>query len=549
MRIVWVAGNHQPKMINRIMKTLAQLRDERRSLVKQLIKELDSLAHSQSRGIQTLTQLSDKLEAKQWRSEDLDRVDVLADQLAGTSRESATIVDRLTAAIRALSSEITLRRTNQRIDPPIAVPETPVEPPTAAGRPGEDLDWGVKEKPTRDDMDWIYEAGIFTSQRGLGETTSWGDAYRMSRTDGVVNPHFGIIGRVASEVIVGGKWGGGDSELTFPGDAEASATFLGLTDDASARIAWGSHFNNAQPTGEIAIFDCGIQGRPDQHIMNAKMGARHCQLDGCWYVHWDPAYTYPADAEPMSEHSVSMGSTDVLVIRNHKWRGEQPTDSGLYVRYYSDAYVHGQTISYLFENNDCRGGNRGGMQNRPDAFPYGKPSTDPRPSARVMIRNNRFRFDGAGLDFTGTQVIGLWSALGGCYLYDNDFEDYPAAGIVTSGQTPEQNYWTESGNQFPFLHLSGNRIVSGPNTRRAALNLSSIDELHIYDDNEIVGQVQLDAKWNYERNGSMIERIHIHAAAVPEWMMGANRYDVATGKTIRYTSEELQAMLVEVPTA
>ena len=432
----------------------------------------------------------------------------------------------------------------QRISASLGSAQPGLLPAAPGSRPGEDLDWGVKDKPELADMDWVFENGALTSQRGLPAEANFGDAYRASRAAGVVNVHFGIRGRVDQEVIVGGKYGFGGNDLRYPGETESSATFLGLTEDASARIAWGNNLGGAIPTGEVAVFDCGIQGRPDGFLMNDTTGARHTQVDGCWAVHNNPSYDYVANINvPSWSHGMSYGPTDVLVIRNWKWRGEQPSDPGLRFSYYSIGYLRGQQTSLLFENNDLRGGGFGGMQNRPDNFPYGNPNGNPRPTGRTMLRGNYY---GPGSDdgANGSACMSIWASFGGVYIYDNNLDDYPAAGIVTSGQNLASNYPSDSGNQMPFVYLANNRIVEGPSTYKGALSLSSVDHLHIDGDNEIVGGVGIDVKWNWEQNGSRVGEITVYADEIPDWMRGAGHYippPVDRGQD--YTEEELQNML------
>ena len=529
-------------MTSKIERLIAEQKD----LEQELVEAVDADVHRYTRTQAIYEDLNSGFNTGDYTTGDLDTLRMTCGLLNRHTATSATLITDIVDNLIATRKSIKELRRNTRVDPPRPIGGTGV-----TTRPGEDLDWGVKDKPTAADMDWIYEGGVLRSQRGLPAQGNFGDAYRASRAAGVVNPHFGVKGRVAQEVIVGGKWGQhGASELTFPGDAEASATFLGLTDMSSARVAWASHFGGAMPTGEVAVFDLGIQGRQDSHLMNARTPHRHAQIDGCWCVHYNPNFNYAAalDGYASFNHSVSLYFADVLVVRNHKWRGEQPTDPGMRYRDYSVMYAHGQSTSFLFEGNDCRGGGRGGMQNRPDALPYGEPATEPRPTARVMLRGNYYPADPGTNDIgSGGQSMGLWSALAGAYVYDNDMENFPFTALMCSGQASPSNYPTQTGNQIPFLHLSGNRFAPGPQTQRATLNLSSIDTLHIYGDNEISGRNTFDAFWNYERNGTMIGDIRIHANAVPNWMAGVDHYSPSQNKTVKYTAAELQAMLVPNP--
>jgi len=525
-------------MTSKIERLIAEQKD----LEQELVEAVDADVHRYTRTQAIYEDLNSGFNTGDYTTGDLDTLRMTCGLLNRHTATSATLITDIVDNLIATRKSIKELRRNTRVDPPRPIGGTGV-----TTRPGEDLDWGVKDKPTAADMDWIYEGGVLRSQRGLPAQGNFGDAYRASRAAGVVNPHFGVKGRVAQEVIVGGKWGQhGASELTFPGDAEASATFLGLTDMSSARVAWASHHSNAMPTGEVAVFDLGIQGRQDAHLMNARTPHRHAQIDGCWYVHYNPHFNYAAALNGYAtfNHSVSLYFADTLVVRNHTWRGEKPTDPGMRYRDYAVMYAHGQSTSFLFENNDCRGGGRGGMQNRPDALPYGEPATEPRPTARIMLRGNYYPADPGTNDIgSGGQSMGLWSALGGAYVYDNDMQNFPFTALMTSGQASQSNYPTRTGNQIPFLHLSGNKFAPGPQTQRATVNMSSIDELHIYPDNDITGRCTLDSGWNHERNGTSIGRILVHSDDVPDWMRNVKHYDTASGQSRNYTDAELLSFL------
>ena len=401
-------------------------------------------------------------------------------------------------------------------------------------RPGEDLDWHVRPKPRPDQYDWEVEGTTFISQRGLGMFQGgYGEAYRLSREAGVVNVVFGVKGSTGSARI-GGTWGQtGPDVLAYPGDEKASATFVGMTPTSSVHLAFSSVGTTVQATGDVLAFDIGLRGTPDTFVIRANGGSDHIQLDGCWFLNpaeWGPETTNYASG-------LHIDGWDTLVIRNHQWRGETPGSPGIKFREHPVAYLKSGKTSTLLEFNDMYGGNRTGFQKRPGV------QYQPLPTDRLMVRNNYCDNYGSNHEFgDGGAVYTVWCSSAGTYIYDNVATNFRFQALVISGQDPHINFnFLDSGNQHNAVYVAGNRFIPGPLTERNTVSISSVDNLHLDGDNVFEGRVLLDAQWNYNRNGTLIESIRIKANTVPGWSLF--KYDPSLGGERPFTNSELEATL------
>ena len=488
---------------------------------------------------------------------------------------------------------------------------------TDEGRPGENLDWHVMEQPDVSEIDWIIELQpngqvgcTATSKRApqiaAGTVVSGaGTAYRLTRQAVLAQspgadafpadfPIYGVRGfhglpddsflGTGYEAYLGGKRGGPGNpkwlryDPPYGGpDTYASATFIGLDEQASIRLAW-SHdsarfydgiSNDALPTHSIAVFNVGIQTVADGHIVNAKSPSKFVQLDGCWYpsrfanfdyVQHNIDHKIEVETEGdqgfglAAEHTISMSSTDHLVIRNHKWRGRFPTDPGIRNRYHAVVYAHGQQETFLFENNEMQGGGFDGFQNRPDRGDGGE--TLP-PTARIMVRNNTYDDD---RDWATAQVFAIWAAWGGLYIYDNDFRNYGGAGITIRSQNPSgggtgnlnwepEDYGYPTNHQVPELYFDGNIIgpqISNSGTPfKGTFQWASIKDLYVYPDNQVNVDSQSSARVDREDLTDPLENLYIVDDTVPDWVatkLKTERGGLVTAEL--FTTAELEAALI-----
>tara|TARA_R110002153_G_scaffold104852_1_gene243009 strand:- start:23474 stop:24970 length:1497 start_codon:yes stop_codon:yes gene_type:complete len=407
-------------------------------------------------------------------------------------------------------------------------------PPPVDGRPGEDLDWAIRKRPTADQYDWLVEGGAFQSQRGLGTLTSgFGDAYRLSRASGDTNIVFAISG-AAGVARVGGTWNQtGNAALAYPGDDKASATFIGLTDTSSLTLAFGSHSPQVMRTGDVMAFDLGLRGENDSFAIRANGGSDHVQLEGCWFLN-APGRPY----EHVSYKSgIHIDKWDTLVIKDHQWRGETPGSPGIKFAEHPIAYLKSGRTSTLIQGCDMYGGNRTGFQKRPDA------ENQVLPTDRLMVRNNYcVNYGDNHLIGDGGAVYTVWCSSAATYIYDNTADNFRFQALVISGQDPSLNFpFLPSGNQHNEVHVSGNRFTPGPLTERSTASISSCDRVHLWGDNTFVGPVILDAEWNYNRNGTLNGATTIHAEVVPSWSLF--KYDIALGQQRAFTQAEIEALL------
>tara|TARA_R110002167_G_scaffold93122_2_gene249809 strand:+ start:8561 stop:10030 length:1470 start_codon:yes stop_codon:yes gene_type:complete len=401
------------------------------------------------------------------------------------------------------------------------------------GRPGEDLDWNVRARPPTSEIDWLVENNVFQSQRGLGTLeTGFGGAYRASRETGDEDIVFGISGD-NGRAMVGGLYSLTSAEdLAFPGDEFASACFVGLDPTASVELGFGSHFERVQPTGSVWAFDIGLRGPTDTFAIRANGGSEHVQLDGCWFLA-RRGHDYTETAYASGLHIDNWGT---LVLRNLKWRGEQPGDAGIKLREHQ-FYLKSGRISTLIEDNDLFGGNRSGFQRRPDF------DKQVQPTDRMMIRGNRC--DGHGTNHEhadGGAVLTVWLSNPATYVYDNVITNFRYQALVISGQAAATNFpFLSSGNQHREVHIAGNRFIPGPATERSTASLSSVERLHLYPDNEFQGPVILDSIWNFTRNGTINAETSIHSSTAPTWQL--RKYDPALGAERPFTIAEVEALL------
>lgn len=400
-------------------------------------------------------------------------------------------------------------------------------------RPGENLDWSVRAHPLESDLDWIAQGGAIASLRGLPTVAGFGDAYRLSREAGDEDIIFGVRGD-NGRAWVGGLYGqAGTMELAYPGDESASAVFVGLDDTASIELVFGTHLTSAMSTGRVSCFNIGLRGPSDSFIIRANGGCEHFQADGCWFLA-PRGHNYENEAYASGIHMDNWGT---LVLRNWQWRGETPGSPGVKISQHL-FYLKSGRISTLIENCDLFGANRSGFQRRPGV------GYQTLPTDRMMIRGNYC--DGHGTNFNyqeGGAVLTVWLSNPDTYIYDNVVTNFRYQALVISGQGTATNFpFLSSGNQHRSVFLAGNRFTPGPATERATASLASIDELHLWGDNEFVGDIQLDAIWNYNQNGTLNGSEYIYASEVPIWRL--TRYNPSTGTTDVLTTEQKEALLV-----
>ena len=401
-------------------------------------------------------------------------------------------------------------------------------------RPGEDLDWSVRERPSVVELDWIVQAGVYTSRRGLDPQSNYGDSYRASRASGDEDIVFGIFGD-SSRAMVGGLYSqDGWDDLAYPGDDTASACFVGLDDTASIELGFGAHLTNSMDTGRVWAFDLGLRGPSDTFIIRANGGSQHVQLDGCWWLGrrgWD--YTSDENAYASGLHIDNWGT---LVLRNWKFRGETPGSPGLKLREHQ-FYLKSGRISTLIENNDLYGGNRTGFQRRPD---FGDQVL---PTDRMMVRGNYCDSYGSNHQHSnGGAAITVWLSNPATYIYDNVVTNFRYQALVISGQNTSTNFpFLPSGNQNNQVYVAGNTFIPGPLTERSTASLSSCDELHLWGDNEMVGTVNLDSVWNWNNNQTSNQIEYIYATEAPAWHLV--RYILGEGEYV-LTTEDKEALLV-----
>ena len=403
------------------------------------------------------------------------------------------------------------------------------------GRPGEELDWGVRPRPESEDIDWIVQNGQIRSTRGLSTFSSYnyGDAYRESRAAADDHVVFGIFDARAGAARVGGTWGQqGPEALAFPGDEVASATFVGLAPTSSLTLQFGSHLGGAMRTGDVMAFDLGLVGVQDSFAIRANGGSGHVQLDGCWFLHHDPNFDYAENAYASGMH---IDEWDTLVLRRHQWRGETPGSPGLRLREHV-FYLKGGRTSTLIEDCDLFGGNRTGFQKRPDA------RNQVLPTDRMMVRGNRIHDHATNHQFAdGGGCFTIWVSSAGLYVYDNVATNFRYQALVISGQATSFNWpFLSSGNQHNLVHVAGNTFTPGPATERSTASFSSIDRLHLWD-NTFEGSVKLDAQWNYNQNATLNGPTTIHLEEAPEWDLW--KYDPALGNERRMTEAEVLELL------
>lgn len=387
-------------------------------------------------------------------------------------------------------SEIEKKLKDDRRDPPV---DPPKDPPRT-GRPGEDLDWGVKPAPTR--YHWVIENGVATSQNGLGEFNlsekGCGDLYRMARAAGLEKPIVFGVHDDAGSANLGGLYGlNGPSDLTYNGEA-VSATFVGLTDHAEVNLAFATSYSHRDPTGDVGAYNIGLRGKSDSFVIRANGGYDSLIMDGCWYL-----------ANPGQETYASGIHTDgwkKLVIRNHKWRGKTPGEPGIKFREHALAYLKSGSESTLIENCDLFGGNRTGFQIRPEV------ENQPLPTARVMIRGNVSHNYGTNWTGPGSSdggaAITCWISTNGLYIYDNVVTNFRYKALSVGGQPAQKNFqFLDSGNQHKDVYVSGNTFTPGPATERRTCGFSACDYVRVYDDNQIKGPLVLDTGTNKIYNG------------------------------------------------
>lgn len=508
----------------------------------------------------------ERIDARDVLDLELARIEAAAIQMARRTRS---------AEVRRLSDEV--RHSVERVrdvlrrrpgtEPPPVDPGTrpppvdpgtrppPVDPPPANGEPWPDgLPFDAPQipayaVPTLEDCEWIAAGGMLTSTRGLPSQGNVHDAYRASIAAGHALPvTFGVRDALPL-TAVGGLWNPeGPQSITQPdgagGWAPVSVEFLGLDDECEVLLTWTDDFGRAEYVG---AFNVGLRGNADSFIIRANDGVGRLILDGCWWLphkRADGSLQYHTSA-------MHVDKWETLVWRNHRFRGEKPTDPGTLVDEHSgylkscvgDPANGGGT---WIVGNDLRGGNRTGFQLRPEK------ATNPRPRGPIVIAYNHA--DGYGFTHQGNNGGGCLTSWVGpespLYVFGNVITDARYSCLVVSGQGSVENWLNADGFPIESVHLWGNTFENARGDR-ACVTVSAVESVHLWGGDTYnggaYGDLIFDNPVNMQYNGIANGSVAFHGQDVLDYVLGLDvrTFDPASpGKTRQMPADQLRGYLV-----
>lgn len=480
-----------------------------------------------------------------------------------TTRSSITDADlirlRLNWPNMSPREQATVLRAMDRTRPRRDDPRTdPVEdPPLGHGEPWPDeLPFKAPpiptyKVPTLADCEWTVKGGVYTSTRGLPSVGNPHDAYRASIAAGHALPiTFGVYDSIP-RVAVGGIWNpDGPQSITQPdgkgGWAPVSVEFVGLDDSCEIMLTWTDDYGFADYVG---AFNIGLRGDADSFIIRANDGVGRLIIDGCW---WLP-YKRPDGTTQYHTSAMHIDKWRTLIWRNHKFRGEKPTDPGTLVDEHSgylkscvgDPANGGGT---WIVGNDLRGGNRTGFQIRPEN------PANPRPRGPIVIAYNVA--DGYGFTHDGNNGGGCLTSWVGpespIYVFKNKITNARYSALVVSGQGSSLNWLSEAGHAIQAVHLWGNEFTN-PKGDRACVTISATGAVHFYGDDlydgGAYGDLILDNPVNMGYCGILNGKVAIHGQSVLDYILGLDvrTYDPANwAKTIQMPKAQIAGYLAPV---
>lgn len=391
--------------------------------------------------------------------------------------------------------------------------------------------------PTAEDCDWVIEAGVATSQKGLGSIPAnangdmIGAAFKASIAAGHSQPvRFGVWDDGGS-AVVGGlySWQAAHSVATSSRYSQLAIEIVGLDDECEVNLGWTDHYGDPVYVG---AFNIGLRGPSDSFVIRTLGACETVILDGCW---WLPSKTYGPNQKHKS--GIHIDEWETFIWRDHKWRGEKPTDPGIRL-YEHSAYLKScvgdasdPTHGTWIVGCDLKGGNRTGVQERPGAaYIDPKYKGNPRPQCPIVVAYNRS--DGYGWDHgsdkatsDGGYHLTIWASPDApAYVFRNDFRDARYGCLNLSPQSNPRNYFNANGYPIHSIHLWANSFENSRGDR-GCVSLTGVEEVHLYPGNSFQGpehgDLTIDSPWVWAETGIPsipVGRIYAHGAETLGWL-------------------------------
>lgn len=364
--------------------------------------------------------------------------------------------------------------------------------------------------PRASDCDWILRDGVARSTRDLGELRAadhdgylLAPAYSASMRDRQENPGlgadrpviFGVYGDAGGVVLAGGWslhsprslfWKNRAGEFT-----DIKVSIVGLDPRSEVRISWDRRWG--WPSS-IGLFNIGLRGNNDSFVIRANEGVGKLIIDGCWWL----ACKQYAGTNQRHASGMHIDKWDVLVWRNHLWRGKNPGSPGIDLREHS-AYLKSARGGTWIVGNDLRGGNRTGFQIRPE------PGKNELPKGDLVIAYNYAKGYGwnngsSKATYDGGSCITVWSnPNASTYVFGNRITDAKYGCLTITAQGDDKNWLGESGFPIGPVYLHGNTFENKRGDRAMAA-ITSAEEVHIFE-NDFQGQLILNDQWGMTRHG------------------------------------------------
>tara|TARA_R110000851_G_scaffold120002_1_gene248066 strand:- start:6808 stop:8472 length:1665 start_codon:yes stop_codon:yes gene_type:complete len=427
--------------------------------------------------------------------------------------------------------------------PPVVPPEDP-PPPPAGGLsrvPFYVPPIPSYRVPTLIDCDWTIEDGVATSRRGLPSITGTdlvAMAYKASAAALHAPPITIGVWDSGGTAVPGGQWNPSSSRsISIPdgdgGYLGVQLEIVGLDESCEVSVGWSRKWGHADYVG---VFNIGIRGPPDSFIIRSNDGIGRLIIDGCW---WLPAQEM-IDQGGMHASGMHVDGWGTLVWRNHKFRGNLPTDPGTSLQEHSAYFkscageavetwatidIPPLEVGTWIVGNDLKGGNRSGFQVRP-----GRDGND-RPVGPVVIAFNHsdgygWNHGSGGETYDGGAAMTSWvGPESDVYVLGNQITDAKYSCLVISGQSPARNWLNSKGKPVRNVHLWGNRFENLRGDRGCA-SISACQSVTFWPGNTYDGSpngdLTIDSAWNWKQNGILIGDVRISDQATADAMKGLN---------------------------